>query len=159
MTKKTITIVGIIILLALAGALAWLFISGRLVYVAPGSTAATGTIVCGSDVVDKYNDASNPLKRTADATLPSVDEPALKDLQNEIKGKKDYAGDATCQNLLFWIAYNLGDYDGAKTANAAVKALYAKGNFPSPNIRSAAPLFSYDTYVVSLSGSDVKGGN
>ncbi|MGV9002054.1 MAG: hypothetical protein ACOH18_03840 [Candidatus Saccharimonadaceae bacterium] len=161
MSKKIALVsTAIVIVVALVGVgVWWLFNTGRLVYVAPGSKVAISTVVCGTDVVDKYNAAAYLLKRDPNSNEPTIDQPALNTLATDIKAKKGYEADATCQNILFWVAYNASDHDSAQTAYTALKDLHSKGKFADSNIRSAAPLYAYETYVTSLSGTDGQGGN
>jgi hypothetical protein len=128
----------------------WLFSSGRLVYASPKSSA----VVCRSDVVTKYNAVM--FFRTRDgSSTPSLDEVGLKKLEADIKTKARYATDPTCQTILFWTAVHNDNYKAANEAYKAVKSLHEKGNFADSNLRSNEPLFTYETYMNSLSGSGV----
>jgi hypothetical protein len=95
--------------------------------------------------------------RTRDgSSTPSFDEAGLKKLAAEIKTKAKYANDPTCQTILFWAAVQGDNYKAANEAYKAVKSLHDKGDFADSNLRSNEPLFTYEQYMNSLSGSGVK---
>jgi len=147
MSKKYILLplVGIIV----AGVIVWLFASGRLVWSNTGANQAVG-VVCGTDIVDTYNDAMYMIGRNG-SSEPSIDESGVKSVQNTVKGKAGYKDDATCQTLLFWIAIHDGDYQAAKDAEASVKRLYDKGQFANNNIRGNDAILTYDTVLYGIS--------
>ena len=146
MSKKyALIVVGLLIV---TGALVWLFASGHLMW-SNGKVDKTAS-VCGSDVVNKYNDAMYMIGRNG-SSEPSIDESGVKDVQNDVKRKTGYEKDATCQTLLFWIAIHNNDYPAAKTAAAAVKQLHDKGQFADNNIRGNDPILTYDTVLYGIS--------
>ena len=106
--------------------------------------------VCGSDIVNKYNDAMYMIGRNG-SSEPSIDESGVKDVQSEVKRKTGYEKDATCQTLLFWIAIHNNDYSAAKIAATAVKELHDKGQFADNNIRGNDPILTYDPVLYGIS--------
>lgn len=154
MNKKLVAIgVPVILVVLLGVAVWWLFNSGRLVYVASGTKAPEGLVVCGSDVVTKYNEASLFIKRQG-ADAPSVDKESLKTIASDIRNKKGYEGDPTCQTLLFWSAVRNDDYKAAKEAAGAVKQLHEKRLFADSNIRNNDAVFNYQTSLNMLTGAE-----
>lgn len=146
MSKKyTLVLTGLLIVV---GVTAWLFASGHLVW-SNGKTNETAS-ACGSDIVNKYNDAMYMIGRGG-SSEPSIDEAGVKDVQSEVKHKAGYEKDATCQTLLFWIAIHNSDYSAAKTAATAVKELHDKGQFADNNIRGNDPILTYDTVLYGIS--------
>ena len=146
MSKKyTLSVIGLLIV---AGGIVWLFASGHLV-LSDGKTNKTAS-VCGSDIVNKYNDAMYMIGRNG-SSEPSIDESGVKDVQNDVKRKTGYEKDATCQTLLFWIAIHNNDYSAAKIAATAVKELHDKGQFADNNIRGNDPILTYDTVLYGIS--------
>lgn len=134
---------------AVIGGIVWLFVSGRLVWSNAGADK-TVSVVCGTDIVDTYNDAMYMIGRNG-SSEPSIDESGVKTVQNTVKGKAGYKDDATCQTLLFWIAIHDGDYQAAKDAETAVKRLYDKGQFANNNIRGNDAILTYDTVLYGIS--------
>lgn len=154
MRKKIGSIVTwMIILIILGTGVWWLFNTGRLAYVNPGSQSSS--VVCDTDIVDKYNAAMYFEPRNGSNKL-SIDEEGIKSLAIEIKNKTDFRTDPTCQTILFWIAVHDDDYQSANKAYEEIKTLHSKHIFADSNIRSQEPLFTYEGYVNSLSGSGVK---
>ena len=146
MSKKYIlATIGILIV---AGGIVWMFTSGRLLW-SNGDAAKTAR-VCGSDIVNKYNDAMYMIGRNG-STEASIDENGVKEVRSEVKGKKGYESDATCQTLLFWIAIHYNDYPAAKVAATAVKQLHDKDMFADNNIRGNDPILTYDTVLYGIS--------
>jgi hypothetical protein len=148
--KKILTIILVVIILAAAGAVTWLFMSGRLAWVDPNTKAVTVKAVCGTDIVNKYNDASVFIARNGSSER-TVDEEGLKSLKTTIVGKDGYKDDPTCQAMLFWISFRNKDYEGAKAAYTAVRALHDKGLFADSNLRSNDALFTYEDVLFTIS--------
>ena len=157
MSKKLVIIGAVAVVALLSVGVGWLFSSGRLVYVSPGSQVAISSAVCGSDVVDTYNAAAYYVKR-GNSETPTMDEDGLKKLATDIKAKNNYADDATCQTILFWLAVHNKDAQAADTAYQAVNKLHTKRIFADSNIRSNEPIFMYENYVTGLKPSDSSEG-
>lgn len=153
MHKRMVTVsISIVIIVALLGVgIWWLFNTGRLVYVANPSTTSTA-VVCDSSIVDKYNTAMYYEERNG-STQPTIDEAGVRNLVSEIKGKKGYDTDATCQSILFWVAIYNKDASAARTAYDAVKSLHDKRIFADSNLRSNEALFTYEGYVSGLASA------
>ncbi len=147
MSKKYIllSLLGVVVV----GGVAWLFVSGRLVWSNSGGSKPV-SVVCGVDTVDKYNDAMYMIGRNG-SSEPSIDESGVKSVQSTVKSKAGYKDDATCQTLLFWIAIHDGDYQAAKDAETIVKRLHDKGRFADSNIRGNDAILTYDTVLYGIS--------
>jgi len=148
--KKIAVIVSIVGVLAIVGAVTWLFVSGKVVWA--GSTTYVGTtkIVCDNELVRKFNDSMFYVIRGADTTA-TIDTEGLKNIKTDIKGKEGYAADPSCQTILYLIAVYEEDYEGSKAAYEAVNDLYDKNLFANSNIRGNQPLFMYESSVFALS--------
>lgn len=152
MAKKgtVLAITGVTVLVV--GAVVALFVTGLLVW-NPGSSkqsASGANIVCGNDIVDTYNAASQIAVREG-ATTPSVDAEGIEQVKADILSTEGYKDDPTCQAILFWIAVGADDYEAAKSAHEAVKRLHAQNNFANSNIRGDDPIFNYDASIFPLS--------
>jgi len=148
--KKITVIIIIVIILAAAGAVAWLFMSGKLAWVDNTTKPAVAKVVCGNDIVDKYNDASLLLGRNGESKL-TVDTEGIKEVKTAILAKDGNKEDPTCQAILFWIGYRETDYEATKTAYEAVRKLHDQNIFPNNNIRGNEPLFTYAQVLFTIS--------
>jgi hypothetical protein len=149
-SKKVVIIIIAVIVMVLGGVVAWLFASGRLVWVNPGAEQITlSKIVCGDDLVETYNEALVPLRRDG-AEVSSIDTEALKKLQTEVRGRDGYAGDPTCQTMLFWISVNQEDYEAAVDANDALKRLYGNGIYANSDLRVQDRLGAHYRFINSI---------
>lgn len=160
--KKLIIIIILVVVLVLGAAAAWLFVSGNLANIGRGATVntesqtATLNRVCDSTVVTTYNKVMNYQDQTG-SNDSSLDEPAIKRLQDDVKGKAGYENDPTCQTILFWIAAHYSDYENTKKAYESLLDLHDKGMFADSNLGSAAPLFVFKATVDSLAPDGQKG--
>lgn len=145
-TIGIIVVAGIIVV----GVVVGLFATGKLVWVKNGSQRSAVVAVCGTSIVNKYNDAMYAIQRKG-ASEPSIDVDGVKAIKAEIKTKSGYENDATCQALLFWIAIQDADYPTAKNAYDVVKRLHDKGIFADSNIRGNGALLSYEALLSSIS--------
>lgn len=150
MKKNAAIITVAVVILALAGVGTWLFMSGRLAWVNPNTKTVSVQAVCTTDMVNKYNDAMYLVARNGQKEL-TVDEAALKTIKSDILAKPSYKEDPTCQAMLFWMAFRVGDYDAAKSAYDAVHALHDKGMFADSNLRGDEPLFTYEDVLFTIS--------
>ena len=148
--KKIPIVVSIVAVLAIAGAVTWLFISGKVAWVGPDTKVVTSKVVCDSAIVSKYNDAMYYSFRDS-ATIPTLDVEGVKNIKTEIKAKEGFAGDPTCQAMLYLIAIYEENYEESKAAYEAVKDLHAKSMFADTNLRGNPPLFMYEAPVFALS--------
>lgn len=145
--RLTIIATGLIVVVAVIG----LFGTGRLVWVSSGGHVAASA-VCGTDIVSKYNTATNFIGRNGnDGSNPSIDTAGVAAVKKEITAKSGYKNDATCQAILFWIAINDNDYPAAKTAESIVKQLHDKGMSADSNIRGNTALSTYDGMLEIIS--------
>lgn len=152
MRKKLIAVgVAVVIIAALAGATLWLFVSGKVVFVdSDAEVTDSYTAVCDTDIVDRYNEAMIFTERDDSGEL-SLDEAALRTLQNEISRTAETDNDPTCQTILFWIAVSNENYENAKTAYEKVKALHEKRLFADSNLIGNQALSAYEGVVYTLS--------
>lgn len=149
--KKIAAIITVVVLvLALAGVVSWLFMSGKLAWVDSNTNTVAVKAVCGTDMVNKYNDASFLVGRNGSSEL-TVDDAGIKAVKNDIMSKNNYKTDPTCQAILFWISIRYQDYDTAKSAYDAVHALHDQGHFADNNIRNDQPLFTYEEVLFTIS--------
>jgi hypothetical protein len=151
--KKIITIVAaLVIFLALAGGVVWLFMSGKLVWAGAGQQTASYEVVCDSEMVDVYNRAIIYEVRD-ESSEPSFDTDTLKDLSSTIRDNNSYAADPTCQAILFRVSIVEKDYDAAKAAYEEIKSLHDKRIFADSNIRTSAPVSDYEAVLDTISPS------
>ena len=153
MNKMRIVTTLTTVILALLGAgVWWLFTSDRLTYNSDPVSRPNSSLVCGADTVDRYNDAMFYAVREGSSDL-TIDGESLNNLVVEIKNKVGYKNDPTCQTILFWTAVQNDDYSAAKDAYDSIKTMHDRGAFADSNIRSNQPLFTYESYLLQLSGS------
>lgn len=150
--KRVLTILAIITSVLFGVGVWWLFNTDRLTFTINPGSQSTSSVACGADIVDTYNAAMFYAVRNGSNDL-TIDENAVKNLAVEIKSKVGYKNDPTCQTILFWTAVHNDDYQGAKDAYASIKTLHDQGTFTDSNIRSNQPLFTYESYLLQLSGS------
>lgn len=150
--KRILTILAIITSALLGVGVWWLFATDRLTYTSNPGPQSTSSVVCGADVLDTYNAAMFYALRDGSNDL-TIDEKAVESLAVEIKSKEGYKNDPTCQTILFWTAVQNDNYPAAKDAYESIKTLHDQGIFTDSNIRSNQPLFTYESYLLQLSGS------
>jgi len=147
---KKLAIIVSVVLLLVVGAAVGLFVSGKVAWVGPDTKVVTAKIVCGPELVSKYNDAMYVSFRNNEK-LPSLDVEGIKNIKTEIKAKAGYEKDPTCQSMLYLIAIYEEDYEGSKLAYETVKKLHDQGLYADNNIRNNPPLFMYEAPVFGLS--------
>jgi len=147
---KKLAIIVSVILLLVVGVAVGLFVSGKVAWVGPDTKVVTAKIVCGPELVSKYNDAMYVSFRNNEK-LPSLDVEGIKNIKTEIKAKAGYEKDPTCQSMLYLIAIYEEDYEGSKLAYETVKKLHDQGLYADNNIRNNPPLFMYEAPVFGLS--------
>jgi len=147
---KKLAIIVSVVLLLVVGAAVGLFVSGKVAWVGPDTKVVTAKIVCGPELVSKYNDAMYVTFRNNEK-LPSLDVEGIKNIKTEIKAKAGYEKDPTCQSMLYLIAIYEEDYEGSKLAYETVKKLHDQGLYADNNIRNNPPLFMYEAPVFGLS--------
>ena len=147
---KKLAIIVSVILLLVVGVAVGLFVSGKVAWVGPDTKVVTAKIVCGPELVSKYNDAMYVSFRNNEK-LPSLDVEGIKNIKTEIKAKAGYEKDPTCQSMLYLIAIYEEDYEGSKLAYETVKKLHDQGMYADNNIRNNPPLFMYEAPVFGLS--------
>lgn len=150
MKKNRIIQITVIVLILLAvGVVVALFMTGKLVW--SNTTRQVSThVVCGSDVVNKYNDAMYYVIRPG-SDVPTLDTEGIKTINEDIKKKDGYKDDPTCQTLLFWIAIHNNDYTAGNEAYLAVKGMHDKGIYADSNIRGNDALFTWEGVLFPIS--------
>lgn len=149
-------LINLFAVLIVVGVIVGLFATGKLVWANSSGNNATNT-ACGTDIVNKYNDAMNYIGRNgSDASNPSIDTAGVAAVKKQVMATSGYKNDATCQTLLFWIAINDRDYPTAKSSYATVNQLHDKGVFADNNIRSNNALLSYQSLLDGIN-PDIKG--
>lgn len=136
--------------IVLGGAIAWLFVSGMLVWTGSAGQVSTATVICGSDRVTQYNQARDVVIRGT-ATTPEPDIEGLTRLSDEIKASSGFEGDPTCQTILFWTAYLKDDYTAAKSAYEGINSLYEKRLYADSNTQGIQSISSYQRIVDLMS--------
>lgn len=149
MRKVIAWIISIVIVLGAAGAVWWLFATNRLVYSAVPIQEEVSTIVCGSDIVDTFNDVMFFTQREG-ASEAGIDEDGVAELLATITAKSGYENDATCQTIRMMDAVRTGDAAVARSSYDAVVRLHAEHKFADSNLRGNQPLFVYEGLVSSL---------
>lgn len=152
MKKKSMGIVILTALLLIIGVVVWLVISGRLVVALkdPSSQYLAIPNVCGSDIVDQYNSATDYKFRDDSAKLPTIDKDGLANIASQIRDKKGYESDPTCQVMLFWAAFDVKDNEAAKRAYDSLQTLRNKRIFSDNNLRTSAGLLEYADIIQRL---------
>jgi len=150
-----VIIIVMVVLLSVGGGIWWLFNSGLFVN---SNQVSTSKEVCGPDVVNRYNAAMYYQPRNG-SSESSIDEQGVKDLAADIKSKKNFEIDPTCQTIIFWSAVRVDNYNEAHKAYDALINLYKKRFFVDSNLRSNQPLFTYEKTLNGLTGSGFKNEN
>ena len=128
---------------ALIATVSWLCISGHVVWVAsPGLVGVKA--VCGDDIIDGFNKATQYERRAGPGSVPTLDKQAIKQLAQKVKTLPGFEADPTCQEILYWTAMEAGDKAAAKDALALLKQMNTQGRYPNNNLRTAVPLFEYE---------------
>ena len=86
------------------------------------------TVVCGSDIVSKYNE--NIYSEAA----AKQEQDKFDDLIKEIKTNSNYINDATCQTILFVYAFSKGDGSEMRSALSAIESLNKNGIFANNSL-------------------------
>lgn len=150
MGKKLAVITGIVVLLALAGAVAWLFISGKLVWASQTNQSGTVKIVCGNDQVTAFNAAFDAVVRD-DSDELTVDQDGQRKVAADIRTLSGYENDPTCQAILLNVAYLDDDEATAKSAFDAIKSAHEQNIFINNNLSGIMSLDRYNALVLALS--------
>jgi hypothetical protein len=152
MTKRAVITwtAGLVIAVGLATTTVWLFASGTVKVTLRGSDATAPTnVVCGDEIVRRYNEANLYIQREGQEQ-PSVDEEAKKAIANEVKALKGSENDPTCQVIIFWAARDAADKVLATQTYEKIKSLHESGRFADNNLRAATSLTEYDSMVKLL---------
>jgi hypothetical protein len=120
-----------LLLVALAGALGFLALNHRIaVALGADQRAAVRTVVCGSDVIEKYQKIYFP--------LDDGDSQAASDLAKSISSNPRSSEDPTCQTILFWFARDKNDTKTMETALTTIKRLHGEGAYVDSSLRDGA---------------------
>jgi len=156
MKKKTITIIiSALVAVLLVGAIAWSLVSGSLslAWNGFGGQFSTTKVVCDEKVVEAYNKATEYTYPMQADAMPTMDIEALNKTVADVKTRAGHENDPTCQVMIFWAAIEAKEVDVAHQALDALKELHEKRNFPNNNLRTAVPLFEYDTALEFIATS------
>lgn len=151
-SKKTITRLSIVvIIIACAAVLAWLYISGRFALVVKNPEAKVIVVsnVCNQATVDSYNTVFTSTDRAGFGDQ-------MKKVVDGIKAKSGYKDDPTCEYILFYDATYRGDAQSAQTYLNDVKQLAGSGYYPNTGLRSLNGLYDMQVQVDSVK---INGGN
>ena len=151
MASKKTTISIVIVIVIIAGVIAWLVGTGRLVVLVknPKATAVVVPNVCSTSIVDEYNKAF-------DATNEVDFGKQLKKVVTTIQKQPGYKDDATCVAMLQYYAVYSGDAKSAQSYVDAVKKLESSGQYVNSNMRGFSGIDDMQTQVDSVK---VNGGN
>lgn len=120
-----------ILLIAVAGILGFLALNHRIaVALGADQRADVRTVVCGSDVVTKYQKIYFP--------LDDGDSQAASDLAKSITSNSRSSEDPTCQTILFWFARDKNDTKAMEASLAAIKRLHGEGAYADSSLRDGA---------------------
>lgn len=120
-----------LLLIVLAGALGFLALNHRIaVALGADQHAAVRTVVCGSDVVTKYQKIYFP--------LDAGDSQAATDLAKSITSNPRSSEDPTCQTILFWFARDKNDTKAMGASLTAIKRLHGEGAYADSSLRDGA---------------------
>jgi hypothetical protein len=126
--KKRIITVGVVaVIVAVLAVLLFLIMSGRIYIGAknPSQKVVVQTVVCGDDIINRYNPLEDPLYDGQDS---------LEAISNDIKKLKNYSDDPTCQQILFYDAIRRENVSDMETAKNAIKNLHEHGVFVDNNL-------------------------
>ncbi len=150
--RKFLVISVSMVLLVLAGLVLFGYLA--VSWKQPQQKVVLVSTVCGDSIINTYNKVSEV--RQTGGTF-SIDEAGLKSLVAEVKAKKNYQSDATCQTILMDAAIHNQDYNAAKAAYSAVKALHDKHIYVDSNLNTGGSVPDYQGFVQQL--APVKNGN
>lgn len=151
--KKIVIGSAILIGVLLVGGVVWLVLSGKLVIIWNGVAVqySAASNVCGDDVVTAYNSATEYSYRGGLDDGPVIDTEGLAAVVDTVKSRSGYGTDPTCQVIVFWDAIQHNDASAAQSALDALNLLHDQRIFPDNNLRTAIPLFEYETAITGLS--------
>ena len=151
--KKILIGSAIVVGVLLVGGVLWLVLSGKLVVIWNGAAVqyAAASNVCGDDVVTAYNSATEYTYREGLDEGPMIDTEGLAAVVDTVKSRSGYEADPTCQVIIFWDAIQHNDASAAQSALDALNLLHDQRIFPDNNLRTAIPLFEYETAITGLS--------
>lgn len=137
----------------LVGGVVWLVLSGKLVIIWNGAAVqySAASNVCGDDVVTAYNSATEYSYRGGLDDGPMIDTEGLAAVVDTVRSRSGYEADPTCQVIIFWDAIQHNDASAAQSALDALNLLHDQRIFPDNNLRTAIPLFEYETAISGLS--------
>jgi len=118
---------------------------------APAQRVAVQTVVCGDEIIDRYNQLSLsvPLNPAAQQNLSRI----VKD----ITAKGDYAKDPTCQAILWWNAMQSRDAAEMKKALNSLKNLRNDGLYVDNNLMNTFSIPSMNSLTEEASGGSLGG--
>ena len=151
--KKRRSIVIVTGVVAIVGAAVIGLIASGYVTITIGkskSQASSASIVCGEDMLSRYNEAILA-RPTDDPTVSVIDKEGLAKIATDIKNHGAYKDDPTCQTMLFWIALQDKNYDDAKAAYEGVSHWYDEHVYANSDIRGNAPLSDWKLPLDELS--------
>lgn len=130
-SRKWIMTTAIVLATLMLGSLIFLAVSGRIA-VAFGANrqAIVRTVVCGDEIVERYQEIYFPLDEDDSQT---VDE-----LIATITSNPYSSDDPTCQTILFWLADGRKDVQTKESSLAAIKRLHKEGAYANSALRDGA---------------------
>jgi hypothetical protein len=148
LTSKKQALIGILIV---AVVLIITTLSGfvAIVFKQPSQKIVLVNKVCSEEIIATYNQASLLEQRTGSADY-SVDKQTLDKLAADIKSKKNYLEDPTCQAILLSIAVINEDFEAAKSSLALLKELQDKNLYIADTLRFSGALEDYEGIVEGL---------
>ena len=166
-TLRVVAIVSIITVLIAGGVAAWLVVSGRIVWVddpanqqsvVEAPLPGAREVVCGDEMVTRYNKAVTYEQRDGDSERLTPDSAALASIAAEIRALPSYADAPTCQSMLLWIGIEESNYDQTKEAYDRLVLLHERNFFPNNNLSNNEALVVYESTLEFLrNGSEAAG--
>lgn len=140
-----------VVVVALGG---YLYATKQMTFAAAPTSSGAYTPVCNDAVINKYNAAMNYQVRGTDPNAaPTLDTKSLSELEKDIPSKAGYAGDPTCQTILFWIAVQNNDKAKAQTALTALNKLHDEFKYVDSNLANNAPLSTFDSTLNTITAN------
>ena len=157
----------LVVLLIAAGVIAWLFLSGRIIWasnetdqqnVSQLALPNARAVVCGDEIVSRYNKAVTYEQRNDSSERLTPDSAGLATVAAEIRSLQASADDPSCQSILLWVAIEESNYNQAKDAYDRLVKLHDLNFFPNNNLVNNQPLVVYESALDFLrNGSGASG--
>lgn len=103
-------------------------------------------VVCGREIVDRYNNSLNVFDGTGDEVLAQ--------LSSDITALNGYSDDPTCQTILFMNAWRTGDIEVMQSSISYIREAFDQNMFANSDLSSVLTFSQMESVAEQFSNLD-----